>query len=261
MNLDSSRNADQQHPAPHALAQELSRVAGLNAQRRADPALAAALERLGNWQGRRLAQTYADLAAQPRFAAAIEFFRTDLYGGTDFTQRDADLERVVTVMMRMLPEGVIATIAKAVELHRLSQELDRSLLARLPRADAAFTVADYARAYRRMGNRAEREHQIRLIGEIGATLDVFVRKPLIYAALVMMRQPARLAGLFALHDFLERGFAAFRRMDGADEFLATIAQRERALMEALFAGDVAPFPDPSSPAATSGSPAVIAGEK
>ena len=122
-------------------------------------------------------------------------------------------------------------------------------------------VADYARAYRRMGNRAEREHQIRLIGEIGATLDVFVRKPLIYAALVMMRQPARLAGLFALHDFLERGFAAFRRMDGADEFLATIAQRERALMEALFAGDVAPFPDPSSPAATSGSPAVIAGEK
>ena len=68
MNLDSSRNADQPHPAPHALAQELSRVAGLNAQRRADPALAAALERLGNWQGRRLAQTYADLAAQPRFA-------------------------------------------------------------------------------------------------------------------------------------------------------------------------------------------------
>lgn len=251
--IDSSGRPDPQHASQPALVQELARVARLNAERRANPVLDAALERLGNWQARRLAQTYADLAAQPRFAAAIEFFQIDLYGGTDFTQRDADLARVVPVMMRMLPEGVVATVGKAVELHRLSQELDRALLARLP-AGGAFSVANYANAYRRKGDRAARERQIRLIAEIGAALDVFVRKPLIYTAIVMMRHPARLAGLFALHDFLERGFAAFRRMHGAEKFLATIEQREWKLMEALFAGDVAPFPDPGSMVAA-GAPA------
>jgi hypothetical protein len=251
-NVDPPASLHPKHPAQAALVEELSRVVRLHADRSANPALAASLERLADWQARRLGQTYADLAAQPRFAAAIEFFQTDLYGGTDFAQRDADLARVVPVMTRMLPEGVIATIAKAVELNRLSQELDRSLLAHLPRGEDVFTVAQYADAYRRMGNRVARERQIRLIGEIGAALDVFVQKPLIHAALVMMRGPARLAGLFALHDFLERGFAAFRQMHGADEFLATIDRRERRLLDAMFAGDVAPFPDPGVPVQAAG---------
>jgi hypothetical protein len=59
-----------------------------------------------------------------------------------------------------------------------------------------------------------------------------------------MRQPARVAGLSALQDFLERGFGAFRQMAGADEFLATVETRESALMNAIFDGDRAPFPEP-----------------
>ena len=47
-----------------------------------------------------------------------------------------------------------------------------------------------------------------------------------------------------LHDFLERGFEAFRRMKGAEEFLATIVGRETALMDSIFDGATAPFPDP-----------------
>ena len=65
----------------------------------------------------------------------------------------------------------------------------------------------------------------------------------------MMRQPARLSGLSALHDFLERGFVAFRKMGNATEFLSTIDTRERALMERLLAGDTVPFPDPLEPRA------------
>lgn len=249
---DVSQPEPASHPAPDKLVRELARVAGLHAERAASPARAAALERIAGWQGRRLVQTYADLAAQPRFAPAIEFFENDLYGGADFAQRDTDLARIAPVMVRMLPEGVIATVATAVELNRLSQELDRELLARLPRVDGMFTVAEYASAYRRMGNRAARERQIRMIGEIGAALDGFVRKPFIYTALVMMRHPARLAGFSVLHDFLERGFAAFRRMDGAEEFLATIHRREWKLMETMFAGDLAPFPEPATPVRTAG---------
>jgi hypothetical protein len=63
----------------------------------------------------------------------------------------------------------------------------------------------------------------------------------------MMRQPARLAGLSALQDFLERGVRAFRTLGGAKEFLATIDRRERAILDAIFDGDDAPFPEPEVP--------------
>ena len=55
-------------------------------------------------------------------------------------------------------------------------------------------------------------------------------------AIRLARGPAHAAGYGQLHDFLERGYHAFRKMDGADEFLATIDRRERALMDDLFAG-------------------------
>lgn len=241
-NARSMANGNAQTQA--TLGAGLAQLGRLHAERAANPILAGALDRLAAWQARRLRMTYTDLAAQERYADAVTFFQTDLYGGGDFVQRDADMARVAPVMARMLPARVIESIGKAVELHVLSQNLDRSLLQRLPRLDRQFTVAEYCKAYRRTGKRPERERQIRLIGEIGAALDVFVHKPLIGAALAMMRQPARLAGLSALQGFLERGFAAFRTMNGADEFLATVEARERALMESLLAGETAPFPDP-----------------
>jgi hypothetical protein len=232
------------HPAQASLLRELEHVAALHAQRRANPILAGALERIAGWQAKRLRLTYADLAQQPRYESAVRFFQSDLYGGADFAQRDADLARVVPVMVKMLPERVIATIAEAMALNCLSQELDRELLARLPRADGQFTVEEYCRAFRRMGNRPGRERQIRLTIEIGTAIDGYVKKPLINAAMLMMRQPARLAGLGVLHHFLERGFNAFRRMGGASQFLATIAERETALLDSLYAAETAPFDDP-----------------
>jgi hypothetical protein len=230
--------------AAAALERELERVARLHVERCADPNLARALARLSDWQASRLGATYMDLAAQPRYADAIAFFQTDLYGAADFSRRDADLARAAPVMAHMLPDRVIATVAKAMELNGLSQDLDRTLLAHLPRADGVFTVAEYCGAYRAMNNRPARELQIQLIGEFGAAIDVYVGKPLLRTALLMMRHPARAAGLAVLQEFLERGFAAFRKMRGAGEFLATIDRRERALMNAMFAGDTAPFPDP-----------------
>ena len=134
------------------LVRELVRVQRLHEERVGNPILAGALERLADWQARRLRMTYADLAADPRYSAAIEFFQNDLYGAADFSQRDADLARVVPMLVRLLPESVIMTAAAAMELNGLSQELDRALLTRLPRADGCFTVAEYCKPYRRAGN-------------------------------------------------------------------------------------------------------------
>jgi hypothetical protein len=51
----------------------------------------------------------------------------------------------------------------------------------------------------------------------------------------MMRGPARAAGLSELQRFLESGFDIFRAMNGAQEFIAIVGARERALAAALFA--------------------------
>jgi hypothetical protein len=66
-----------------------------------------------------------------------------------------------------------------------------------------------------------------------------------------MRRPARLAGLGELHDFLQRGYDAFRTMGGASEFLNLIVGRERKLLEALFAGDDSLLSEGSAPRADS----------
>jgi hypothetical protein len=230
-------------PAGAELVHQLARARKLHEERSASPELAARLDRLAAWQTRRLNATYADLAHQPRYAPAIAFFQTDLYGAGDFSRRDADLARVVPLMTRVLPEGVIATVARAMELSVLSHELDRRMVARLEPA-MPLSAATYAEAFRSLANRGEREQQIALIGEVGRALDRYVGKPLLHSTLVAMRRPARAAGLGALQAFLERGFAAFRRMRGAAEFLATIQARETALMGAIFAGDPKALAEP-----------------
>jgi len=232
------------------LVRQLQRAKELHDQRAANPTLAAALDRLAAWQAGRLKRTYADLARDPRYAAAITFFSSDLYGPGDFSRRDADLARVVPLMSRMLPEGVLATIAGAMELSALSQELDRALLQRLD-AIVPLSVPAYCDAYRAVDDRPSRARQIALIVSSGRALDRYVGKPLARSALAAMRRPARIAGFSALQDFLERGFAAFRGMRGADEFLAIIEARETSIMEAILGGDRAPFPEPGDVATPS----------
>ena len=224
------------------LTAELQHLRRLHDERAASPQLAAALDAVADFQARRLDATYQDLAREPRYEEAIAFFRSDLYGPGDFSRRDADLARIVPTMQRVLPSGAVAAVTMAIQLSALSQELDRALLAKL--GVSPLTVPNYCVAYRACANRADRERQIALIGTVGRGLDHYVRARLVRHALAVMRMPARAAGLGSLQGFLERGVAGFARMRGATEFLNIIDARERALMNAIFAGDDAPFRDP-----------------
>ncbi|MEP6942926.1 MAG: hypothetical protein ABI981_08320 [Betaproteobacteria bacterium] len=228
------------------LADQLATARALHAQRAASARLATALDQIAHFQSLRLSATYADLEAQSRYSAAIAFFRSDLYGPGDFSRRDADLARIVPTLARMLPERALATVADAMQLSVLSQQLDRLLLAHLA-PDAELDVARYCAAYRACANPGERVRQIALIGAVGGGFEGYVRSPLLRNALFMMRVPARAAGLGALQAFLERGVAGFARMRGAAEFLGTIEARESALMHAIFAGDDDAFADPRAP--------------
>jgi len=219
------------------LTRQLDLAAHLRETAKADPQLEEARQRLRAWQAVRLARTHADLLASPHMGPAATFFLTDLYGSKDLSRLDADVRRVVPTMQRLLPAAGLETAADAIELEALSEDLDIAMLAVLGPEVTALDAASYGRAYRTVDRRKDRERQIDLTEHLGHSLDGLVRHPLIGTVLSMMRTPARLAGLGDLHDFLQRGYEAFRKMGGAGEFLHLIVTRERKLLRALFAGD------------------------
>jgi hypothetical protein len=200
--------------------------------------------RLKEWQAARLAQSYTDLLASPRHRPAAEFFLSDLYGPKDFRTRDEELARVVPIMVHVLPAKALLTLLEAVKMDTLSESLDTDMVLALRKLGKSKAIdwPAYVAAYRSCGRRKDREQQIILIDKIGKTLDRLTRMPLIRISLRLMAGPAYLSGLGALHDFLQGGFDAFSLMKGADEFLATVTERETALMLELFANPEARCP-------------------
>ena len=189
------------------------------------------------WQAARLAVTHADLLETPRYQHAARFFLDDLYGAKDFSQRDAELARVIPVLTRTLPDAALATLADAVELDAMSERLDEAIALKLHRNEAgSIGEARYAAAYRATAPRVEREHQLDLVLAIGRSLDRLVRHPMIGTLLSAMGGPARMAGLGAMHEFLTSGFRAFKGIGGASGFLGRIDERERTILERLYSG-------------------------
>ena len=228
-----------QSPIPGSakeLARHLQRLKELRGAGAKRPARLAELKR---FQAKRLARSYEDLAAQPRYRAATAFFLDDLYGPKDFSARDQEMLRIVPVMSRILPASALETAALAIELEAVSEDLDQRLAAAL--SEGPIDDEAYAAAYRESSTRAERRHQIDLIEAVGKRLDALVRKPLVSHMLKLMRAPAHMAGLGGLQEFLEEGFASFRDMKGSDEFLATLRAREEAILSALFSAKPDPF--------------------
>ena len=219
------------------IARELERASGLRAAALADRKAANARQALRSWQAQRLARTHAGLLADPRFAEAATFFLTDIYGANDPGTRDDEVRRVLPAMVKLVPAAGLETVADAIELDAVSEDLDAAMVAALGKRVIGLDAAAYGRAYRTVDRRKDRERQIDLIQHVGQSLDRLAQRPFISTTLAMMRKPAQLAGLGNLQSFLERGYAAFRKMGGADEFLGLVIMRERKLLEALFAGD------------------------
>ena len=239
--MEESQDYDRAQCAAE-LGERLLEVRKLRESARADERLAGRRLILREWQAARLARTHAHLLASPRYSRAAEFFLSDLYGATDFSARDAEMTKVLPLMTSILPLSGLKTVLLAVEVDALSERLDAAMVAALGnRLEKGIGDAEYAAAYCKVGCRAERERQLDLIEATGEALDSLARKPFVRATLKMMHGPAHMAGLGALHEFLERGFEAFHAMGRADEFLESVVGRERDILRALFAGPEQPF--------------------
>ena len=216
----------------------LAHLQTLDSERRrraADPTLTDKVVALKAFQQRRFALTYTDLLASERYRAAARFFLDELYGPSDFAARDAQFARVAPAISQLFTDEIAAAIAALTELHALSETLDSAMALEL--AAPRLTRAGYTRAWQRVARADERERQIALTLDIAERLDRFTQRPLLRNGIRLMRGPALAIGLSELHDLLERSFDTFCTLQGADEFIALVGTRERALAAALFAAD------------------------
>ena len=211
---------------------ELSAVQRLRAAHALDPAQRERVLSLKDYQSRRFARGYADLLAHPRYGAAARFFLEELYGPFEFADRDTQFARVVPSIIRLFPSELATTLEHLAQLHAISEHLDDTMARRLGSV-GPIDAPTYVRAWQATGEPDLRRRQIALTLAVGAALDRYTRKRLLRGTLHMMRRPARAAGLGALQHFLETGFDAFAAMKGADEFMAIIDERERALANVL----------------------------
>jgi hypothetical protein len=220
------------------LRQQLEAVKAERQSAKSDPATLAAQVALKNYQAARLAITHADLLASADTHAAAVFFLNELYSAQDLTQRDADVERIIPTLERVMPYHTLEAITNAIVLDALSESMDAAMARRL---GAVFTEADYIAAYRAVTRREDRQRQVTLVESLGLSLCDLVRIPLLKTTLIMMRGPARMAKLHSLQNFLERGFTTFKAMRDAKGFVRAIVTREAAISDNIYAGRAQPF--------------------
>ncbi|MEO6065740.1 MAG: hypothetical protein ABIP49_08195 [Lysobacterales bacterium] len=218
------------------LREHLQAATNLRAAAKRDPSTGSARARVRAWQAARLAATYADLVATPQYRPAATFFLSDLYSTGDHSARDAELERALPKLVKLLPAGALDPMELALAADALSEYLDAQLASHLDHAQP-ITTESYASAYRACNNRTDRVHQIELVDQVGRSLDRIAHAPMLARAVQLMGGPARLAGFGTLQSFLERGLTAFKGMRDATTFLATIKARETDLMERLLKAD------------------------
>ena len=206
--------------------------------------LSSTLLLLRTWQSERLTNTHQDLLQHKEFGPACNFFLTDVYAPRDFSQRDEDILHVYHAMKRIMPAPIMRTLNLVIALNELTTELDQHLLKVMVedlQLKDEVTVEMYAEGYRRCDNYDLRVKQIDLIVAVGRSVNKLVRLPLIGFSLRLAHAPAHLSGWAELQGFLERGFAAFKRMKHVDTFLQTVQQREMQILDQIYAGEKEPF--------------------
>jgi hypothetical protein len=147
-------------------------------------------------------------------------------------------------LQRIAPDPMIRPLVLSVELHYLTEQLDERLLDvlvnQLGLADS-ISVPLYAEGYRLCNNYNRRVQQIELIHELGSLIDDIVRLPLSGAMLRLAKAPLERGGWHELMGFMDRGYDGFKQMHGGRQLLQTVREREKRILDRIYAREADPF--------------------
>jgi len=232
--------------AVYTIRDAVARVEALRAWTATSPAHHDAIKAVKGFQAQRFAGTYRDLLDSAEFADAARFFLDELYSDKDYSLRDAQFARIAAGLQRFFPTQVVATAVSLAQLHVLTEELDHEMAVAWINDDAGpdiqgNTALRYARAWKQVGRREDRNHQLDEVMAVGQELDRLTRTRGLRLMLKLMRRPAMAAGVGALQSFLEAGFDTFADMASKGEraraFLNLVRTRESQWINILFDGE------------------------
>lgn len=196
-------------------------------------------ERFVNLQLGYFLPQYDDLRQRPGYDDAIDFVVADLTG-PGIADRDRELERVVPVMTRFMPDKALQALALAMELNarvlKINLGIESELHDRLV-ADKPVSERDYCIATRAVTTFAECEELVAMTRSAGESLERIIRIPMIGSLLRSMRLPAKMAGVADLQVFLEKGFSTVTAVDDVHEFLSVVEDRMTEVFRRVFVTD------------------------
>lgn len=214
------------------LREQVSLAKSIRQSTKNNPQLLAAKIFLKNFQSERIKETHADLLACPNTKDTATFFLREIYSSKDLSQRDEDLERLIPIMEKTFPLNTLEVITQAITLDAMTEKMDSIMAVRL---GVKFNHEEYSQAFRELTLKEERIKQLDMVHSLGISLSCLVKIPFLKTTLKIMRVPARIANLYAIHEFLETGFTVFKETKDSEGFINDLVFREKKLIEQIYA--------------------------
>ncbi|USA52998.1 hypothetical protein NDN13_16360 [Acinetobacter sp. C32I] len=212
-----------------------------------DAVLEQRLHEVQTWMKERIAQTHQDFFARPENQLMAQYFLKRLYGGPDFDALAQQIERLLKFAHKVenfVPENGIKTGTKSVSLAVLATQLDeqvaKQLLTDYP-ADTPLTDEIMRQTLVKLDQGEARYEQLRLLDELGLTLDKYMRSTMMYATFKMCKGLAHKYQFDGMYEFIQEGFAAMKPMKSAATFIQTFTEKEREIIDRVHAGHPSPF--------------------
>ena len=167
-----------------------------------------------------------------------EFFTNHLFMPVDRAARDRAVETLYTKMKSVTLMGFAQNLSESVELTRLANSLDESLVAVLRRRNYVSVEQigpeEIDSAIVEEGRKADRERQIELLGNNMRFFHKMSHAPLAGFMLPSMKKVAKATGVGCLVDQIDIGYRAARAIPDIDAFVTAIRTDECERLAALF---------------------------
>jgi hypothetical protein len=205
-------------------------------RRRTALTLAEAKAAVQEFQVRRLERDFRDLRRSPEYGALCEFFATEIYSASDFTERNEGFRRVTTKFRGILGEEIYTGLIGLLDLHALTDRLDDEVAGRLTAAGwpVNFSEKQFEDAYRQPGNYDDRRTQIAMITESFRFTHRVSQMPFIG---VVLRSARLAAGIFTRDRSIEvlgRAHTIMRDIRSIEPFAAEVERRELERLDRIF---------------------------
>lgn len=199
------------------------------------------------WQKQRIQRTHAKQFAEKQNILMSEYFLNRLYGGPDFDALAGQIARIVKYAHKaekLIPENAITTGTSGVKLAILAVQLDEQVAIQLLEDypnNPALTDEMMRLTYLKLNQGENRLKQLRLLDELGISLDKYMRSFMVQAAFKMCKGAAAKYHFDIMYDFMQDGFLALKPLKSAEKFVKEFTAIERQIVDKVHAGDLNPF--------------------